>query len=214
MDRKNIHDEVIVYLKQHLTHKSVMPANVEHVQVVMGGDHGDTAFQFGASVSVHLRDNTIIDFEVSACELICQKDTGKLIERTILPRLTPGLEIVATWHLHIERNEQGQILCEFRQICSQNAHIVDMYVIGDLAFQVMALGKESMAGWWCMLCKLPHSKFKDNALEMWMMDKYVRCGLIAENSNDEPQLGVKQRPWRPFIPLTNYVSNWSWKCNF
>ncbi len=38
------------------------------------------------------------------------------------------------------------------------------------------------------------------------MDKYVRCGLIAKNNNDEPQLGVKQRPWWPFIPLTNYVS--------
>jgi hypothetical protein len=103
-----------------------MPADVERVQVVVGGDHGDTAFQFVASVSVHLRDDAIIDFEVSVCELICQKETGKLIERTILPRLTQGLEIVATWHLHIERNEQGQILCEFRQTCSQNSHLVDM----------------------------------------------------------------------------------------
>jgi hypothetical protein len=38
------------------------------------------------------------------------------------------------------------------------------------------------------------------------MYKYVRCGLVAENNNDEPQLGVKQRRWWPFIPLTNYVS--------
>ncbi len=38
------------------------------------------------------------------------------------------------------------------------------------------------------------------------MEEYVRCGLIAENNNDEPQLGVKLRPWWPFIPLTNYVS--------
>jgi hypothetical protein len=53
-----------------------MPANTERVQVVLGGNHGDTAFQFSASVSVHLRDDAIIDFEVSVCELICQKDTG------------------------------------------------------------------------------------------------------------------------------------------
>ncbi len=38
------------------------------------------------------------------------------------------------------------------------------------------------------------------------MDKLVRCGTIAESSNNELQLGVKQRPWWPFIPLTNYVS--------
>jgi hypothetical protein len=41
-------------------------------------------FQFGASVSVELSDDRIIDFEVSVCELICRKDKGKLIESTIL----------------------------------------------------------------------------------------------------------------------------------
>ncbi len=114
----------------------------------MGGDHGDTAFQFGASVFVLLRDGERIDFELSVFELICRKDTGKLIEETILPTLTSGLEIVATWHLHIERSEKGQILCEFKQTCSQNSHLVDLYVTGVLAFQAMALGKQSMAGWW------------------------------------------------------------------
>ncbi len=41
---------------------------------------------------------------------------------------------------------------------------------------------------------------------MWTMDKYVRCGLITENNNDNPQLKVKHWPWWAFIPLTNYVS--------
>ncbi len=40
-----------------------------------------------------------------------------------------------------------------------------------------------------------------------MMDEYEKCGMIAENNlKDEPELGVKQRPWWPFIPLTHYVS--------
>jgi hypothetical protein len=34
-----------------------MPTDVLHVQVVVGGDHGDTAFQFAVSVSVKLTDN-------------------------------------------------------------------------------------------------------------------------------------------------------------
>jgi hypothetical protein len=71
----------------------------------------------------------------------------------------------------------------------------------------MAVGKKSMAGWWCMLHKLPWSKFMDNDREMWTMDEYVRCGLIAENNIDKPQLGVKKRPWWPFIPLTNYATS-------
>jgi len=83
---KNIHDEICVNLQRHLTSKSVLPSDVVHIQAVVGGDHGDTAFQFGAKVSVHLRDNRIIHFEVMVCELICRKDTAKLIESTILEK--------------------------------------------------------------------------------------------------------------------------------
>jgi hypothetical protein len=172
----------------------------------MGGNHGDTDFQFGASVSVHLTDNRIIDFEVSVCELICRKDTSKLIKTTLLPRLTRGLEIVATWHLHIKNNGQGQIECEFKDAQSINSLTIDTYVTGDLAFQAMALGKESMARWWCMLCKSPQRKFMVDDWEMWTMDKYVRCGLIAKNNNNKPQLGLKKRTWWPFLPLTNYIT--------
>jgi hypothetical protein len=110
-------------------------------------------------------------------------------------QFTSGLEIVATWHLHIERNEQGQMLCEFKQTRSQNAYRVDLYVTGDLAFQAMALGKESMAGWWCMLCKSARSKFMNDTIEMWTMEEYMRCGSNAESSKGKPQLGVKQWPW-------------------
>ena len=61
-----------------------MPTNVLRVQAVIGSDHGNTAFQFGASVSVELSDDRIIDFKVSICELTCRKDTGRLLEETIL----------------------------------------------------------------------------------------------------------------------------------
>jgi len=64
---KNVEDEIAVNLQRHLMSKSIAPSEVESVQVVVGGDHGDTAFQFGASVSVNLTGNRIIDFEVSVC---------------------------------------------------------------------------------------------------------------------------------------------------
>jgi hypothetical protein len=128
--------------------------------------------------SVDLIGDRIIDFEVSVCELICRKDTGKLIERTILTRLTKGLEILATWHLHIELNDDVLLECKFKQNCSINSHIVDMYLTGDLAYQAMAPGKELMATWWCMQCKASRSQFMDENSEMWTMDKLVRCGMI------------------------------------
>ncbi len=172
----------------------------------MGGDHRDTAFQFGASVSVNVIGNRIIDFEVSVCELICRKDMGKLIESTILTQLTQGLEIVATWNLHIEMNNDVALVCEFKQTRSDSLHLVDIYIAGNLAFQVMALGKESMAGWWCMLCKESRAQFLDKDIERWTMEDLVSYGMNAESNNSKPKLGVKQQPWWPFIPLTHYVS--------
>ena len=78
---KSVDDKIARYLQRHLTSKNVNPSDVLSVQAVVGGDHGDTAFQFGASVSVKLVcDGNIIEFEVSACELICRKDTATLIE--------------------------------------------------------------------------------------------------------------------------------------
>jgi hypothetical protein len=77
---KRIDDEIARYLQRHLQSKSATkPADVLRIQAVAGGDHGDTAFQFGASVSAELSNGEIIDFEVSVCELICRKDTGRLI---------------------------------------------------------------------------------------------------------------------------------------
>jgi hypothetical protein len=39
-----------------------------------------------------------------------------------------------------------------------------------------------------------------------MMDELVSCGMNAESSNKEPLLGIKQQPWWPFIPLSNYMT--------
>jgi hypothetical protein len=93
------------YLQRHLQSKSANPAGVLCVQVVVGGNHDNGAFQFGASVSAELSDGKIMVFEVSACELICRKDTGKLIESTILPTLTSRLMVMATAPLHIHKDD-------------------------------------------------------------------------------------------------------------
>jgi hypothetical protein len=112
---KNINKEICIFLQRLLLSKLVQPSDVVLVQVVVGGNHGNTAFQFGASVSVELANNCIIDFEVLICKLICRKDTGCLLEQTILPRLTDGLEIIATFELHIFNDDEcGVLVAEYR----------------------------------------------------------------------------------------------------
>ena len=140
---KNIDEEITLYLQRHLSSRSVQPSKLARVQVVVGGDHCDTSFQFGASISVEMNDARIIHFEVSVCELICRKETEKLIEQTILPRLSNGLKVVVTLPLHIETDEHGLLQCRFSHTAPVGNRStppkVKVYLTGDLAFQAMAL---------------------------------------------------------------------------
>jgi hypothetical protein len=150
---KNIEEEITMYLQRHLKSKTIAPSDVDHVQVVVGGDHGDVAFQFGTSITVEMIDGQIIEFKISVCKVICRKDTAKPIERIILPRLTNGLEVVKLIPLCISVNtDDGKLVCKYNRTPSIESAtpIFDVYVTGDLAFQAMALGKELMAGHWCM----------------------------------------------------------------
>jgi hypothetical protein len=65
---KRIDDKIGRYLQRHLQSKSANPADILCIQVVIGGDQGNGAFQFGASVLAELSDGKIVDFEVSACK--------------------------------------------------------------------------------------------------------------------------------------------------
>jgi hypothetical protein len=49
-------------------------------------------------------------------------------------------------------------------------------------------------------------QFLGKDIERWTIKDLVSCRMNAESNNFEPKLGVKQRPWWPFIPLTHYVS--------
>jgi hypothetical protein len=162
---KNFDEEITMYLQRHLKSKAIAPSNVERVQVFVGGDHGDVAFQFGASITVEMIDGQIIDFKISVCEVICRKDTEKLIERTILPQLTNGLEVMKLIPLCISVNtDDGKLVCKYNRTPSIGSAtpIVDVYVTGNLAFPAMALGKESIVGHWCIQCASSKARFLDD----------------------------------------------------
>jgi hypothetical protein len=96
-----------------LRSRNVAPSDVLAVEAVVGGDHGDTAFQFVAAVTATLVSGEHLYFEVTACELICRKDTAALLERTILPKLTTGLNVVTTRPLHIYLADNKKLTARF-----------------------------------------------------------------------------------------------------
>jgi hypothetical protein len=148
-----IDDVIVIYLQRHLSSKSIDPSSVCHVQMNVGSNHGDTAFQFGALFLIKLDDEYHLDFEVMVCELICCKDSGHLLEETILERLTQGLEIISTFELHLfMEDELNSIIAKFHSRGPPTAEpttsytpITKVFVTGDLAFQAMALGKDGRA---------------------------------------------------------------------
>jgi hypothetical protein len=109
--------------------------------------------------------------------------------------------------LCISKNtDDGELVCEYNRNPSIRSAtpIVDVYITGNLAFQAMALGKDSIAGHWCMQCTSSKAQFLDDGT-MWTMAEIVRLGKEAECKKGEPQLGIKQQPWWPFIPVLNYL---------
>ncbi len=55
-----------------------------------------------------------------------------------------------------------------------------------------------------MQCKSHKGKFLDNG-EMLTTDELCRLGEVAKKMKGNPALGVKQKTWWTFIPLTNYI---------
>ena len=79
---KDLHTEIEVQLLRCLKSRGMRPYDVNSVKAVVGGDHGDTAFQFGVAITAEMHDRRKIYFEVTTVKLICRKDMSKPLEAT------------------------------------------------------------------------------------------------------------------------------------
>ncbi len=96
-----VHTEVKIQLSRVMKRGEAKASNMKAVQAVIGGDHGDMAFQFGVVITAELQDGGLPYFEVCCCELVCRKVTSALLEKTILPHLNTGLKVILTQALNI-----------------------------------------------------------------------------------------------------------------
>ncbi len=196
------------------------PSDVKAVNAVVGGDHGDTGFQFGAAISAEMQNGEQIYFKVTTVELICRKDTSKLLEVTILTRLTTGLKIISTQPLHLYSNDKDSLVCSFntpppdsppRALLLQDhtTFQISVFVTGNLAFQAMILGREAMSGQHCMMCQLSQKEFNENKEKdglPWTFHDLVHIGTeVCTQLGGKPLNGVKQEPWWPFLKVEHHI---------
>ena len=210
---KDLVREMEAQLSRALQSKHVDPKEVKRVSNVSGGDKGGDAFQFGSRIKVEFHGSRKTMFvQISVAELICRQDTAELIERTILPNITKGLETIATSPLFVYLNADDEVKCVFGGCPGdivpervKRLERVRLFISGDLAFFSMALGRESMSGHWCFLCQLRRAQFSkgDERAAMWNMEELLR--VAGEVNGGKAKLGVKKKPWWPFIPLHHYV---------
>ena len=164
---KNMADETAAQLSRQLNSKGIHPDRIERVDVVHGGDHGCKAFIAGSRISVILskNNNTTDDdedevkhesfsFEISVAEILCRKDNAEILTLTIKNDLTKGLKTIAEEHLNITVDDQNKVVCSFGEASTDAAFLSikpHLYVVGDLAYYGMILGKEGMSGDHCHL---------------------------------------------------------------
>lgn len=209
---KDIHKELEIQLTRELKGRNVRPSQVKKVHAVIGGDHGNTAFQFSAAIKAILESGEEVYCEILACELICRTDSSELLERTILPRLSKGLEIMAMTNLHIYSTDENSLLCSFTpppiQIDEQHTILeVQIFVTGDLSFQAMTLGREDMSGKHCMMCKTSGTQMNKDRHTIGDCWTFPELESIGKDSVEKKKAlhGVKNVPWWSFLKFEHHM---------
>ena len=230
---KNVANESISQLTRHLQALDITPHMVERIDIINGGDHGIGAFIAGARIVVTLNESieeegsdiVPICFEISVAEIICKKDNAEILTKTIRTNLTEGLKTLSERDIVLGMNQSNKIVCSFQQtnesiigdVQSKSLRAV-LYVVGDLAYYGMVLGKEGMSGKWCHLCKLSGKEFSDLSKigDEWKMEDMKSlaneyCKKVEEkkmnpkNVEPRPTMGMKEQPWWDFIPPNHFI---------
>ena len=83
---------------------------IERVDIVVGGDYGQGAFQAGCQVVVVFSEESetpTVIFDIGLAGVICRKDNATVLEEPIEPFLIGGFQIIVENELTIGINEEG-----------------------------------------------------------------------------------------------------------
>jgi hypothetical protein len=166
------------------------------LEVIIGGDHGQTKFGEMAKFVIRGEHNEVIDKQSYQVGFVdCKKDTYDIFQGTIGPKLNESIgNIAKKWvdisdeSLSIEfvdppTNHSGEIPNNFRPI--------KVFSTGDLKYLSMTLGKVNMDSKWCPFCKLSPHEWKVRGHEPgapWTLEamEEVRRKIASGELKDTP----------------------------
>jgi hypothetical protein len=216
-------DKVLAFYKDNIYKEA--PQDIEKVEVCLGGDHGKGKFTFIALVIVRykaaaLRQDKIFEFQIG--QIDHAKDSVELL-RPLLARLEVGIKKLqpnndAVCTATLVQSEAGLLQDVFFDGRNGNHSVpLELFLIGDLKFLFMVLGRANYCGSWCLYCKLKQAEWTEMhksldgihcGADVWTID-----GLMATTIPDrQPETeganllqGQKEPPLWDFIPICNVI---------
>jgi len=146
------------------------PQKLDSCHVIFGGDHGQKAFRAVVTILIFSK-GTVQKFNLEyeedfLCGFIeCKKDTYGVVESTIAKPLNESLKRIRdAEELVFCKAEDGNLFVEWGAAAAAAAtHAdgativraipVELFLVGDLAFQLLAQGRDGMAAYWCPRCQ-------------------------------------------------------------
>ena len=136
----------------------------------------------------------------------CKKDTGEVFKRTVRDKLAEGINRVEHGKVKFSKDaETGKWKCNIidKDHVDFNSnhncvHDAVSYMIGDLKFLSMMLGKENFDGYWCYLCKLCHPEWQAHGYacgDLWNLDGLGAQAELAGNLEGKERMGVREAPY-------------------
>ena len=111
-------------------------------------------------------------------------------------------------------NETGKWTCKIIdkdhadfESTSTAVHNPLTFMVGDLKFLSMMLGKENFDSYWCYLCMLGHADWQKHGYtpgELWSLDKLKKQAEISKTASGTDRMGVLEVPYFD-IPVERYI---------
>ena len=169
------------------------PNMIAYIQSIYSGDHGKGKLRFGAKL-----------------------DTGEIFKNTIHKNMAKGINKIEHGKVQFVKNDTtGRWKCsiidkDHIDFSSGIDTICDVtpYMIGDLKFLSMMLGKENFEGYWCILCKMCHPEWQQGGYDvstlLWDIEQLKAQAENSNTASGTDRKGVREEPYFD-IPVERYI---------
>ncbi|KAL7533094.1 hypothetical protein ACHAWF_006364 [Thalassiosira exigua] len=184
------------------------PANIEYIHSLYSGDHGKEKLRFGSKLVVQMTGEKNRYTRVYPLgDAKCKKDNGDVFSNTLKPDLAAGINRVEKGQVKFQKTANGKWVCSLvdpptdpaaTPVAEVGVQDVTAYMVGDLKFLSMMLGKENFDGYWCYLCMLSIVEWAEvghTPGELWTIDSLKRQAARSKSLSGIARRGVREEPY-------------------